>query len=221
MTEELGYLIIPGKDHAEFESVNTLTGKNGLWGKSIAFETAERGRVICASILSTEQMYEKHAMAKFVAPIAGTLEFRWLSATEFDETDSYIQASLYHAKPVKDKEEYTEHNWKLFVTDIFDSDKGNYEDNCNVLQVVFDPEYNDDGRSVVGDLDSRLGQIKVATEANVKKVKTLYKHEVLNVLRSDMEVTKRSLYVVVYDNKHSQSFLACAKLRLMPPKSTK
>ncbi|KOB69158.1 Superoxide dismutase (Cu-Zn), partial [Operophtera brumata] len=207
LTEELGYLIIPGKDHAEFESVNTLTGKDGLWGKSIVLETAERGRVICASILSTEPMYEKYAMAKFTAPIAGTLEFRWLSATEFDETDSYIQADLYHAKHVTEKEEYTEHNWKLFVTDIFDSDKANYEDNCNVLQVVFDPESNDNSRSV-GDLDSRLGQIKVATEANVKKVKTLYKHEVINVLRSDMEVTKRSLYVVIYDNKHSQSFLA-------------
>lgn len=220
LTEELGYLIIPGKDHAEFESINPLTGKNGLWGKSIVFETAERERVICASILSTEQMYEKHAVAKFTAPVAGTLNFRWLSAREFDERDSYVQADLYHAKAVSEKEEFTQHKWKLFVTDIFDSDKGNYEDNCNVLQLVFDPESSGDGMSV-GDLDGRLGLIKVATDANVKKVKTLYKDEVINVLRSDMEVTKRSLYVVIYDKKHSESFLACAKLRLMPPKSTK
>ncbi|CAH0763523.1 unnamed protein product [Diatraea saccharalis] len=73
----------------------------------------------------------------------------------------------------------------------------------------------------VGDLDSRLGLVKVATDANVKKMRTLYKDEVLNILRSDMEVTKRSLYVVIFDNRHVDSFLACAKLRTMEPKSTK
>lgn len=220
LTEELGFLIIPGKDHAEFESQNYLTGPNGLWGKSIVFETAERDRVMCASILSTEQMYEKHAIAKFTAPIAGTLHFRWLAAKDFDEIDSYIQADLYHAVAVTEKNEYTQHNWKLYVTDIFDSDRGNYEDNCNVLQVVFDPENSGDGMSV-GDLDTRLGQIKVATDANKVKAKTLYKNDVINVLRHDMEVTKRSLYVVIYDDKHSDSFLACAKLRLSQPKSMK
>ncbi|XP_028170007.1 uncharacterized protein LOC114359719 isoform X1 [Ostrinia furnacalis] len=220
LTEELGYLIIPGKDHAEFESRNSLTGISGLWGKSIVLETAERDRVICASILSTDKLYEKHAVARFASPVAGTLHFRWLSAREFDESDSYVQADLYHTKAVTDKMDYTEHKWKLFVTDIFDSDKGNHEDNCNVLQLVFDPENSGDGMSV-GDLDSRLGLVKVATDAKKKKLKYLYKDEVLNILRSDMEVTKRSLYVVIFDNRHSDSFLACAKLRVMEPKSTK
>ncbi|CAH0597827.1 unnamed protein product [Chrysodeixis includens] len=220
LTEELGYLIIPGKDHAEFESRNTLTGPNGLWGKSIVLETADRDRVICASILSTDKTYEKNAIARFTSPVAGTLHFRWLSARESDESDSYIQADLYHTKAVSEKVEFTDHKWKLFVTDIFDADKGNYEDNCNVLQLVFDPENSGDGMSV-GDLDSRLGLIKVAADANVRKTKTLFKDEVINVLRSDMEVTRRSLYVVIYDNRHSDSFLACAKLRAMQPKSTK
>ncbi|XP_032523297.2 uncharacterized protein LOC116774686 isoform X1 [Danaus plexippus] len=220
LTEELGYLIVPGKDHAEFESKVTLTGPLGLWGKSILLETAERDRIICASILSTDKLYEKHAFARFSAPIAGTLHFRWLAAREFDETDSYIQADLYHIKTVKENQGYSQHKWKLFVTDIFDSDKGNHEDNCNVLQLVFDPENSGDGMSV-GDLDSRLGLIKVATDPNVKNTRTLYRDDVLNVLRNDMEVTRRSLYVVIYDNKHSESFLACAKLRTMPPRSTK
>ncbi|KAJ2940014.1 hypothetical protein O0L34_g14045 [Tuta absoluta] len=220
LTEELGYLIIPGKDHAEFESRNTLTGNAGLWGKSIVLETAERDRIICASIHSTEKQYEKYAVARFTAPVAGSLNFRWLYAQEFDEADSYIHADLYHTKAVPDKVEYTEHKWKMFVTDIFDSDKGSHEDNCNVLQLVFDPENAGDGMSV-GDLDSRLGLVKVATDADKKKVRTLYKDEVINMLRSDMEVTKRNLYVVIYDNRHSDSFLACAKLRLMAPKSAK
>ncbi|CAH0683875.1 unnamed protein product [Chilo suppressalis] len=220
LTEELGYLIIPGKDHAEFESRNSLTGPTGLWGKSIVLETAERDRVICASILSTDKLYEKHAVARFHSPVAGTLHFRWLSAKEFDESDSYVQSDLYHTKAVADKVEYTKHKWKLFVTDIFDADKGNHEDDCNVLQLVFDPQNDGDGMSV-GDLDSRLGLIKVATDANVKKMKTLFKDDVLNILRGDMEVTKRSLYVVIFDNRHPESFLACAKLRTMEPKSTK
>ncbi|XP_052752768.1 uncharacterized protein LOC113514487 isoform X1 [Galleria mellonella] len=220
LTEELGYLIIPGKDHAEFESQNSLTGPNGLWGKSVVLETAERDRVICASILSTDKLFEKHAVARFTSPVAGTLNFRWLSAREFDESDSYIQADLYHTKAIPDKVEFTEHKWKLFVTDIFDSDRRIREDNCNILQLIFDPDNSGDGMSV-GDLDSRLGLVKVATDANRRKVKTLFKNDVLNVLRSDMEVTKRSLYVVIYDNRHPDSYLACAKLRPMEPKSTK
>lgn len=220
LTEELGYLIIPGKDHAEFESKNSLTGPNGLWGKSIMLETAERDRTICASILSTDKMYEKHAVARFTSPVAGTLHFRWLSAPEYDESDSYIQADLYHTKAVADKVDYTQHKWKLFVTDIFDSDKNNLEVNCNILQIVFNPYNSGDGMSV-GDLDSRVGLVKVATEPTVKRAKTLYKNPVLNMLRNDMEVTKRSLYVVIYDVNHSGSFLGCAKLRPMQPKSTK
>lgn len=131
-----------------------------------------------------------------------------------------MQADLYHAKAVKVGNGFTEHKWKLFVTDIFDSDKGSHEDNCNVLQLVFDPDNSGDGMSI-GDLDSRLGLIKVATDANDKKMRRLYKDDVLNVLRSDMEATKRNLYVVIFDERHTDSFLACAKLRLMPPKFTK
>ncbi|XP_049880527.1 uncharacterized protein LOC126376997 isoform X2 [Pectinophora gossypiella] len=220
LTEELGYLIIPGKDHAEFESKNTLTGRDGLWGKSIVLETAERDRIICASIHSIDKLNERHAIARFTSPVSGTLNFRWIYAQEFEEQDSYIHADLYHTKAVAEKVEFTEHKWKLFVTDIFDSDKGHHEDNCNVLQLVFDPENAGDGMSV-GDLDSRLGMVKVATDANRKKVRTLYKDEVINLLRNDMEVTKRNLYVVIYDNRHSESFLACAKLRPMQPKSAK
>ncbi|CAH2059735.1 unnamed protein product, partial [Iphiclides podalirius] len=219
-TEELGYLIIPGRDHAEFESKNSLTGSLGLWGKSIVLETAESDRIVCASILSTEKLYEKTAHARFSYPIAGSLNFRWLYTKDFDESDAFLIADLYHTKAAQEKADYTEHKWKLFVTDIFDSDKGDYEDNCNVLQAVFDPENSGDGMSV-GDLDTRLGLVRVATDPNVKRLRWLYKDEVLSMLRTDMEVTRRRLYVVIYDNRHADSFLACAKLRTMQPKSAK
>ncbi|CAH0720985.1 unnamed protein product, partial [Brenthis ino] len=218
LTEELGYLIIPGKDHAEYESTNTLTGPMGLWGKSIVLETAERDRVICASIFATNKSHEQYAQARFTAPIAGTLNFKWLYTSDFE--DSYIQANLYHTKAVKHNLGYTTHKWKLFVTDIFDSDKGSHEDNCNVLQLVFDPDNSGDGMSV-GDLDSRFGLIKVATDANQMNTRTLYKDEVLNILRSDMKTTKRNLYVVIFDARHVDSFLACAKLRPLQTKNMK
>lgn len=219
-TEELGYLIIPGKDHAEFESQNSLTGVKGVWGKSLVLRTAEHDRVICASILSTEKLYETSAVARFSSPIAGTLNFRWLHSQVFDLADSYILADLYHTKVVNKKVAFTQHKWKLFVTDIYDADRGNHEDNCDVLQIVFDPENSGDGLSV-GDLDNRFGLIKVASEGSTKKFKTLYKNEVLHELKADMEVTKRSLYVVVYDDRYEGSFLGCAKLRTVHPKVTK
>lgn len=218
LTEELGYLIVPGKDHAEFESINSLTGPMGLWGKSIVLETAERDRVICASILTIDKSHENFAMARFTAPIAGFLNFRWLYNGDIE--DSFIEADLYHAKVFKNHVGYTEHKWKLFVTDIFDSDKASHEDNCNVLQLVFDPDNSGDGMSV-GDLDSKFGLLKVATDANQMKTRRLYKDEVINILRSDMETTKRNLYVVIFDARQPETFLACAKLRPIPTKSTK
>ncbi|XP_041985312.1 uncharacterized protein LOC121737698 isoform X1 [Aricia agestis] len=215
LTEELGYLIVPGKDHAEFESNNVLIGPNGLWGKSLLLETAERDRTICASLFASEMKHEINAEAKFSAPVAGTLNFRWVHAPGFE--DSFLHADLYHVKATKDSE-FSQHKWKLFVTDVFDSDKSNHEDNCNVLQAIFDPGNSPDGMSV-GDLDSRLGLVKIATDANVKKVKKLYKNDVLTTLRSDIDESRRSLYVVIYDNTLIDSFLACAKLRLTPPKN--
>lgn len=218
-TDELGFLIIPGKENAEFESKNVLMGPEGVWGKSLVLKTAEHNGVICASILSTDKVSEKTAEAKFVSPVAGKITFRWVT-NEFDDIDSFIQTDIYHSRVINDNVELTEHKWKLFVTDIFDSDKNNYEDNCDVLQYVFDPDGSGEGLSV-GDLDNRLGLLKIAKEANVKRFKNMYKDAAINMLKKDMEVTKRSLYVVIYDNRHQNNYLACAKLRVMEPKLSK
>ncbi|GBP28787.1 hypothetical protein EVAR_19831_1 [Eumeta japonica] len=218
-TKEVGYLIIPDSERAEFDSENAMTGLNGLWGKSIVFREVERDRTLCATILSVDEP-EKSAVAKFSAPIAGNVHFRWLTTKEGNETDSYITTDLYHVKGAKEKMDLSQHSWKLFVTDIFDVDRGTYEDRCDVLQQVFDPENRGDG-SALGDLDSRLGPVKIASDANVKKVKTLYRNDVINALRRDMDATTRDLYVVIYDNRREDSFLACARLRMLPPKVVK
>lgn len=220
LTEELGYLIIPGKDHAEFESKNSLTGLKGIWGKSLVLKTADHGGVTCASILSVDRQNEKYAEAKFASPVAGSLTFRFITDSTFGEVDSFMEADLYHVKAINEKSEFTEHKWKLFVTDLYNSDKGKNEDSCNVLHMVFDPGNSAEGLRV-GDLDNRFGPIKVAREGNVKRFRKLYKDDVINLLKNDMEITRRSLYVVIYDHRYPDTFLACSKLRTIQPKTTK
>ncbi|CAG9134499.1 unnamed protein product [Plutella xylostella] len=220
LTEELGYLIIPGKDHAEFESNVPLTGVAGFWGKSIVLKTAEHDRVICASIFSIGDKYEKHAEAKFTAPVAGIINMRWLKSKEENIIDGYIHTDLYHTKEVTDKGEFTQHRWKIFVTDVFDPKKENHEDNCNALQLILDPGNKKDSIGV-GDLDGHFGLVKIATDGNKKKFKEIYKNEVLNTLRDDIDGTQRRLYVVLYELRGEDSFLGCAQLRTIEPRSTK
>lgn len=220
LTEEIGFLIIPGKENTEFESNNAITGSKGLWGKSFVLKTIEENRIICASLMSTEKSAEKYAVARFNSPVAGNLVFRWLNNKEFDEKDSFIISDLYHARAITDKTSHTVHKWKILATDVFDSDKNNQEENCNSLQVVFDPEDSETGKSV-GDLDHHFGLIKVATDGSKEKFKALYKGDVINVLRTEMEETKRNLYIMIYDHRDTNTYFACAKLRLMEPKSAK
>ncbi|XP_063389539.1 uncharacterized protein LOC134675251 [Cydia fagiglandana] len=217
LTDELGYLLVPGKDNAEFETKVPLTGPTGLWGRSLRLESAE-GRVMCASILDVDEEAESYAEAHFSSPVAGTVTFRWLIPRDASEPDADVTTDLYHMRAVRGSEDYTQHKWKLFVTDIFDTSRS-HDDSCDVLQAVFDPATGGDGISV-GDLDVRMGLAHVARDGRVS-ARATYKHDVLRALRADMDATRRSLYVVVYDHQHEDSFLACAKLRLMPPQTAK
>lgn len=80
-----------------------------------------------------------------------------------------IMNDLYH---VANKENHsrliphTEHLWKIYVTDILDSNEDSSD--CNILQLVFDPDNAGKGKAI-GDIDARLGKIKIATDYNVKK----------------------------------------------------
>lgn len=73
-----------------------------------------------------EKNIEKFAEARFYGPIAGTIWFRWLGGHSGDDTsDTIIYVDLYHVKKQKLQNiDYTEHYWKIYVTDIFDISKG-------------------------------------------------------------------------------------------------
>ena len=134
--------------------------------------------------------------------------------------------------------DFTEHQWKIYVTDIFDPGKGilkinidkmhQYKflsnelffpfidkSNCNILQTVFDPDNAGTDKSI-GDVDMRLGKIKVATNPT-KNTKTFYRDPGLDLLPTDVIGSHRLLYLVLFHTNHSDAFLACAKIKHRRP----
>lgn len=220
LTDELGYLSLPGNESTEYESENNLVGDKGLWGKSLVLKSPETHKTLCANIVSNNRTVERVAFAKFNSPIAGSMYFRWIASKELDHTDIYIHTDLYHVKNSNEKTQFSEHVWKIFVTDIFDSGSDKSEENCNILQLVFDPENKGKGKGV-GDIDSRLGKIKVSSQPTEGRIKTLYKDDGLTLLPSDLGGPHRNLYVVIFDDKHTDSFLTCAKIRHHHPRYAK
>lgn len=83
---------------------------------------------------------------------------------------------------------------------------------CNFLQLVFSP---DASKATLGDLSSRLGPVMVAQEP--ASARTVFRDPVLDRLQFDLAGHRRSLYLVLLDPSHPESFLACAKIRLVPP----
>lgn len=70
-----------------------------------------------------EKNIEKFAEARFHENIAGSIWFRWLGGD--DTSDTIIYVDLYHVNNKKLRgTNYTEHYWKIYVSDIFDISKG-------------------------------------------------------------------------------------------------
>ncbi|XP_053977399.1 uncharacterized protein LOC128875655 isoform X1 [Hylaeus volcanicus] len=215
LTELVGPLDMPGNETGSVEiSGISLTGKNGLWGKGLILKDSYSARTICASITVLEKNVEKFAEARFYGPVAGTVWFRWLGGQAGDNTtDTMVYADLYHVNKQKlQSVDYTEHYWKIYVTDIFDSkDKSS----CNILQTVFDPNNAGDGKAI-GDIDSRLGKIKVTTKHR-NMYKTLYRDSELSLLPTDLLGPHRILYLVIFHPTHDDSFLVCSKINHRKP----
>lgn len=85
-------------------------------------------------------------------------------------------------------------------------------DNCNFLQIVFNPS---DSASPAGDLTLRLGKLTVAqtTSRFSKSSRSMFRDPGLSVIPADLLGGRRSLYLVLFDDRHDDSFLACAKIR--------
>ncbi|XP_066586391.1 uncharacterized protein Rsod [Prorops nasuta] len=216
LTEAVGPLILPGNETGSIEiSGLSLTGEKGLWGRGLLLRDEYSSRTICASITVLEKNTEKVAEARFHGPVAGTVWFRWLGGHAGDNTtDTIIYTSLHHVNQQKSKTiDFTEHHWEIYVTDIFDTGKD--KSNCNSLQTVFDPDNSGPGKSI-GELDVRLGKIKVALDPR-KSYKTFYRDPELSLLPTDLLGPHRLLYLVIFHPTHDDSFLACAKINHRKP----
>lgn len=106
------------------------------------------------------------------------------------------------------------------MTDIFDIESEKTEANCNTLQLVFDPQDKGKGKSI-GDIDGRVGKLKVTTNYLQKPMKQLFRDEDLVLLPSDLNGPSRKLYIVIFDPNHPDSFIGCAKIRHLKPKTVK
>lgn len=217
LDEIYGYLILPDNATSEILTQDLkINGDTGLYGKSIVLRNLDTNRKICASITMLSKNNEKTAVARFNSPISGNVYFRWF-LTKDNHSDMLITTDLYHvANPENTTKPFTEHSWKIYVTDILDSRNDKSEINCNVLQLVFDPESRGEGKAI-GDIDGRLGKVRVAVDYSRNRYKTLFRDQELILLPSDLTGPQRRLYLVVFESKHEDSFLACAKIRYDHP----
>lgn len=218
-----GYLILPDNKTAALETKDLrITGPTGLFGKSLLFRNVDTNQRVCASVTLLDKRLEKIAIARFHSPIAGSVHFRWLS-TKDDQNDMLITTDLYHVRNVEKHEKNvtsTEHSWKIYVTDIFNAKSEKLDDNCNILQLVFNPESKPAGQAI-GDIDVRLGKVKVSANRKRYQFKTLRRDEALKLLPGDLAGPQRRLYLVVFETKHEDSFLACARIQYNDPVNAK
>ncbi|XP_014088313.2 uncharacterized protein Rsod [Bactrocera oleae] len=218
--DELDFLVLPGNESTTWYRDMTLIGETGIWGKSLVLTEVSSHTRICATITTIQMSVEHMAEARFNTPIAGSVHFRWLAPVDGADGDTLIYSDLYHiqAQPPNDdtSKPMTRHSWKIFVTDIFKNDHHRTEDNCNFLQLVFDPQGYGENKGI-GDLDARLGKISVAKNALQMPQRAVYRDDKFVLLPSDLSIPHRTLYLVLFDDQHPDNFLACTQIRHVEP----
>lgn len=197
-----------------------LLGKINIWGRSIVLQNLDSGAHVCATITTIEENIDHVAEARFRGPVAGSIIFRWLTAKDTDHRESLITTNLFHVTNITERVPFTAHAWKIFVTDIFETNADKTQMNCNVLQLVYDPNDAGAGKSL-GDIDVRVGAVKVAKNVHRQSAKQLFTDNELILLPSDLSGSKRQLFIVIYDQHHVNRFLACAKIQNIRPRIVK
>lgn len=188
----------------------------------MVLQNTDTGSYICATIATIEDNIDHLAEARFHGPIAGSMYFHWLTAKDTTHRENTIISNLFHVDNGNNTERapFTTHSWKIFVTDIFETNAEKSQINCNVLQIVYDPQNEGVGKSL-GDIDERVGKIQVATDVFRREAKQIFHDKELILLPSDLTGTHRQLFVVLYDHMHPTRFLACAKIRNLKPRIVK
>ncbi|XP_055314851.1 uncharacterized protein LOC129575370 isoform X3 [Sitodiplosis mosellana] len=210
--DHLGYLQLPGNETTTWQISAEISDKISIWSKSLVLQNLDTGSYICATIATIEENIDHLAEARFHGPIAGSIYFHWLTAKDTTHRENMITSNLFHMDNITERTPITTHSWKIFVTDIFETNAEKSQNNCNVLQIIYDPQNEGVGKSL-GDIDGRVGKIQVATDVYGHEAKQLFQDKELILLPSDLTGTHRQLFVVIYDHNYPTRFLACAKIR--------
>lgn len=107
------------------------------------------------------------------------------------------------------------HKWKIFTTEIL-SKQSRIEGNCNALQIIFNPA-GEQRQTKLGDIDTRVGQIKISSNQGHKDRRQLFFDSDLSLVPSDLD-NARHLYLVLYDDKSENVVISCARIRSVKSK---
>lgn len=164
------------------------------------------------------------AEARFHTPISGSIYFRWLSTRDSYHRTTLITSHLQHTHNLSDSSTpATVHSWKIYVTDILEAVDNRIEFNCDILQTIYDPKNRgrDLGRSP-GDIDLRLGKLRVASIGQTQPASRLFQDNELMFFPNELTgPVRRQLFVVINDHEHTDRFLACARIRMIEPRTVR
>lgn len=191
-----------------------LTGPGAVWGRGLVLEGPSRSRT-CGSLTPRKVENLRSAEARFTSPVAGSIWFSSLRLEDEKTTETTIFSNLVH---VAGESKSSSHRWQLFITDVLDTDSDIQGSGCDFLQILYDPQNgqgegcskDDPGKCREGDLGGKFGNVKVSRRESMF-TKSYFHDTHLNL--PELEGTARSLFVVLYDEDHTDSFLACAKVR--------
>ncbi|XP_073970681.1 superoxide dismutase family protein Rsod isoform X1 [Rhodnius prolixus] len=169
----------------------SLIGQKGLWTRSILLQSAS-GERACATLMASGNSSVEIAEADFTGEngLNGKVLVQWFGSSS--ATDAVIYTDLYHVH----SQSRSTHHWRIYSTDILESDADREKENCNSLQ------------EVLLDLSTRLGELKVG-ERQLIRDPGLQRLDILN--------PKRYLYLVLIDNHHPDTFFGCARLKPKHP----
>lgn len=212
--ERLGTLQLPENSTVEFiipGGYVNISGPDGMWGRSILLHGP---RTACSTLMVEGE--ERIAEARFHGPLAGSILFRWFGAE--DSVDAIIVSDIYTV--TEKTNEVKSHNWKIYVTDILDSEADKARDSCKALQLVFDPDNRGSSHCTpqdphscrAGDLDLRLGKLPSGKRHLARDLG-------LPELTESAEGSPRILYVVVFDSINGENILTCARIKRLETKT--
>ena len=227
LSDLLGKIVLPSENSYYETTELSLSGKDSIWGRTFVLEGPSKQR-ICGTILpSVNDDQLTVAEARFTSPMAGSVFFTSLERQPDEDNpagaETKIYTNLYHTQGGKS----SQHKWEIFITDILDSDADLYGGNCDFLQIMYDPSHKgghegcsktEQGKCSQGDLMRKFGKVKVGQRQSMFSKSYLTD---LNLnLKGDVS-GPRSLFLVLYDNEHEDSFLSCTKIREIKPKVAK